>query len=298
MLLHEKRTNALTMKYQLCMGILWFATVASVAQAAPIEEVVQIPVEVTDEFKRPYQQTITVTVFRDDARGRSPFLVLNHGRAGTSEERLNVGRARYAANSQYFVARGFTVFVPTRVGYGVSGGPDVEDTGVCHNKDFPRGFEVAAGQTLAILTYAKSLPYVDGSRGLLVGQSFGGATTVALAAKNLDGVKGAINFAGGSGGNPTGRPEDPCSAALLAQTYANYGKSAKTQMLWLYSENDKYWGKEYPRDWFEHFIKHGGNAQFVQLPPSGRDGHGSFTANPSAWRPQVENFMKSLGFAD
>ena len=266
------------------------------AHAALVEDIVQIPVEVMDEHRRVHQQLITLTIFREDAREKAPFLVLNHGRAGTAEGRLQLGRARYTANAEYFVSQGFAVFVPTRVGYGVSGGPDVEDTGACNNKDYPRGFEVAARQTLAVLDYAKSQPYIDITRGLLMGQSFGGATSVALAAKNLEGVKGAINFAGGSGGNPTGRPENPCSPHLLARTYADYGKSAKTPMLWLYSENDKFWGKDYPRIWFEAFHKQGGNAQFVQLPASGRDGHSSFTANPRAWKLHVEEFLKSIGF--
>ncbi len=267
------------------------------ASATLLEDIVQIPVEVMDEHRRVLQQGITLTIFRDSSREKSPFLVLNHGRAGTAEGRLQLGRAREAANAKYFVSQGFVVLVPTRVGYGVSGGPDVEDTSACNNKDYPRGFEVAARQTLAVLDYAKSQPYIDITRGLLVGQSFGGATSVALAAKNLDGVKGAINFAGGSGGNPTARPENPCSPASLARTYADYGKTAKTPMLWLYSDNDKYWGKDYPRNWFEAFHKQGGNAQFVQLPASGRDGHSSFTANPRAWKPAVESFIKSIGFA-
>ena len=283
------------MKSRVLILCLWL--LALDAQAALIEAVVQIPVEVTDQHRSPHQQQITVTIFRDDAREKSPFLVLNHGRAGTAAERLQAGRVRYTAISEYFASAGFAVFVPTRVGYGVSGGPDVEDTGLCNNRDYPRGFEAAARQTLAVLEYAKRQPYIDVTRGLLVGQSFGGATTVALAAKNLEGVKGAINFAGGSGGNPTGRPENPCSPALLARTYADYGKSAKTPMLWLYSENDRYWGKEFPRDWFERYIKQGGNAQFVPLPASGRDGHGSFTSNPKAWKPHVEEFFKSLGFS-
>ncbi|HTE16572.1 MAG TPA: dienelactone hydrolase family protein [Burkholderiales bacterium] len=187
---------------------------------------------------------------------------------------------------------------PDARGYGVSGGPDVEDTGFCNQRDYPRGFEAAAAQTMAVLRYARTQSYIDSARGLLVGQSFGGATTVALAAKNIDGVKGAINFAGGLGGNPTGRPENPCSEHRLAQTYADYGRAAKTPMLWLYSENDRYWGKDLPRNWFEGFKKQGGDAQFVQLPASGHDGHSSFTANTGVWRPHVEHFLKSLGFVD
>ncbi len=267
-------------------------------QAALVEEITSVPVTVTDAYGSAHQHSITVTIFRDNGREKSPFMVINHGRAGDAARRHKLGRARYTANAEYFVARGFVVFVPTRVGYGVSGGPDVEDTGSCNNRDFPRGFEAAAIQTLAVLEYAKNQSYVDVARGVLVGQSFGGATAVALSAKNLEGVKGAINFAGGSGGNPTGRPENPCSPYQLAQTYASYGKTAKSPMLWLYSENDKYWGKEHPRRWFDSYIKQGGSARFVQLPASGRDGHGSFTANPGAWKPEVEVFLKSLGFGN
>ncbi|HTE16573.1 MAG TPA: hypothetical protein VK642_15990 [Burkholderiales bacterium] len=76
----------------------------------------QISVEVLDERRAPHQQSITLTIFRDDAREKAPFLVLNHGRAGTAAERLKLGRARYAANAEYFVEHGFAVFVPTRVG--------------------------------------------------------------------------------------------------------------------------------------------------------------------------------------
>ena len=47
-------------------------------------------------------------------------------------------------------------------------------------------------------------------RGLIEGQSVGGMTTVALAALNPPGVLGAVNFAGGSGGNPTASPGRSC----------------------------------------------------------------------------------------
>lgn len=273
----------------------WMGTFG--AHAALVEEIVQIPVEALDRKGQPHRQEITLTVFRDDAREKSPFLVLNHGRSGTAAGREKLGRARYSENAKWLVGRGFAVFVPTRVGYGVTGGPDLENTGPCNARVYPRGFEAAAAQSLAVLEYAKSRPYIDARRGLLMGQSFGGATAVALAAKNIEGVKGAVNFAGGSGGDPDKHPENPCSESLLAQTLAAYGRMAKTPMLWLYSENDKYWGKDYPRNWFAAFTAQGGDARFVQLPAHAENGHGIFTANPGAWKPHVEEFLDSLGFA-
>jgi dienelactone hydrolase len=273
------------------------ALLALGAQGALVEEVVQVPVEVAGGDGQLQRLSITLTVFRDDARERSPFLVLNHGRAGTAEARKKLGRASYRGNAAYFVMRGFAVFVPTRAGYGVTGGPDLERLGPCDAMRFSPAFEAAAVQTLAVLDYAKARSYVDAKRGVLVGQSFGGATTLALAAKNPDGVKGAINFAGGGGGDPLKRPEEPCSASRLAQTLADYGTTARIPTLWLYSENDKFWGKDHPRHWFAGFTAAGGDARFVPLPAHGEDGHGSFTSNPEAWKPQVEKFLDSLGFA-
>jgi dienelactone hydrolase len=267
------------------------------AHGALVEEIVQIPVEVMGISWVTHRQSITLTIFRNDELEKSPFLILNHGRAVNHSDREKLGRARYSANSAYFVGKGFAVFVPTRVGYGVTGGPDVEDSGACSRKNYLPVYEAAAAQSMAVIEYAKSKSYVDGTRGVVLGQSFGGATAVALAARNIDGVLGAINFAGGGGGNPETSPGNPCSEYQLKELFADYGKKARTPMLWLYSQNDRYFGSEYPARWFDAFKKQGGVAQYVQLPAHGKDGHGSFTSNPNAWKPHVEEFLKSIGFS-
>ncbi|HYC44313.1 MAG TPA: alpha/beta hydrolase [Burkholderiales bacterium] len=259
-----------------------------------LEEVVQLPVEVRDIHHRTHQHRIIVTIWRDDERGSSPFLVLNHGRAGSAERRAKLGRARYTANARYFVAQGFAVFVPTRVGYGVTGGPDVEYSGPCARRNFSGAFDAGVAQTIAVIELAKAQPYVDGTRGLLVGQSFGGAITVALASKNPKGILGAINFAGGSGGDPERKPDSPCSESVLRNLFGAYGKTSRIPAAWLYSENDRYWGRDNPRAWHETFRSAGGVAEFVQLPAFRADGHASFTGNPEAWRPEVEKFLASL----
>ena len=137
---------------------------------------------------------------------------------------------------------------------------------------------------MAVIEYAKTLPYIDPGKGLVVGQSLGGATAIALASKNIPGVMGAVNFAGGGGGNPETQPERPCRDDLLKQLFASYGATARVPTLWLYSENDKYFGKVKPQEWFRAFTERGGSGRFVQLPPFKTDGHGSFVSNPSAWR--------------
>lgn len=277
----------------LCVALL---AGAPSAHAALREEVIELTATVADYTGRPVTQPFKVTVFRDDAVARAPFLVLNHGRPARADDFKKMGRQRYGDNAKYFVQQGFAVFVPTRIGYGVTGGDDVEYSGACNARNYPPAYEAAAQQTLKVLEHLRTLAYVDAQRGLLVGQSFGGATTVALAAKNPPGVVAGVNFAGGGGGNPTARPGDPCRADLLRRLFAGYGATARIPTLWLYSENDKYFGKEHPQEWFKAFVAAGGKGEFVQLPAHGEDGHPSFTRNPGAWKPAFEDFLRRNGF--
>jgi dienelactone hydrolase len=271
---------------------------AGAGHAKMMEETIELPVEVTSAYGRVFNHSFKVTIFRDDARARSPFLVLNHGRSAYPSENVKLGRARFTENSRYFVSKGFAVFVPTRVGYGVTGGADVEDSGDCRGKRYPPVYEAAAVQSAKVIDYAKTLPYIDPARGLVIGQSFGGTVAITVAAKNIPGVLAAVNFAGGGGGNPDTQPERPCGPELLAALFASYGATAKIPTLWLYSENDKYFGRENPKNWFQGFVKNGGTAQFVQLPPYKTNGHGSFTSQPASWKPAFEEFLRANGLAD
>lgn len=264
------------------------------AAAKTVEQVVQVPAEAADANGRVERRPIAVTIFRDAERARAPFLVLNHGRSRKAEERAKVGRARFSDNARYLVERGFAVFVPTRIGYGVTGGPDIEDSGDCKSKRYAPVYEAAAQQTLAVIAFAKAQRYVDPARGVVMGQSFGGTTAIALAAKGTEGVVAAVNFAGGGGGNPDDRPENPCRDDRLTALFAGYGKSARIPTLWLYSENDRYFGIQKPRAWFAAFRAKGGAGTFVTLPPVGDNGHGSFTSNPAAWRPAFEAFLREI----
>lgn len=270
--------------------------ISSLSYAAILEEVIDVPVSVKTIYGHETNQTIKVTVFRDDQREKAPYLVLNHGRPAKADEFSKMKRQRYTENSRYFVSLGFVVFVPTRVGYGDSGGPDVEYSGRCEDRNFAPAYSAAADQTVAVVRMAKDLPYVDVSRGIVVGQSFGGMTSIAISARGMPGLVGAVNFAGGGGGSPTDRPEKPCSANRLATLYKNYGTTSKVPTLWLYSENDRYWGPDLPKKWFSDFVDAGGKARFVQLPPYRDNGHGIFSGNPSSWKPAFEAFVHDVGF--
>ena len=278
--------------------LVWLAFMAlPCAHASLREEQIDLPVAVNDAYGKAITQTIKVTIFSDDSNPQpAPVLVLNHGRAVDSEGRAKLNRVRYLDASKFLVQRGFIVAVPTRIGYGVSGGPDIEDSGPCNAKRYPPAFAVAAEQTLAVLAAMRQRPDVARDRAVVMGQSYGGATAVAVAALNPPGVQASINFAGGGGGNPQTQPERPCAPQALERMFRDYGKTARIPMLWIYTENDMYFGPELPRQWHAAFVAAGGQAQLVQFPPQGDDGHSLFSRFPQLWQPKVAEFLDVQGF--
>jgi dienelactone hydrolase len=264
-----------------------------------IEEIIEVPVSVSNSnfSNNPkFEQKITVTIWRDDSVKKSPYLLFSHGRAGTDQERGKFGRSSEKRNSEYFVSKGFTVILPTRIGYGVSGGPDADYSGACGNKNYLEARKVAIDQSKQVLNHVFDFSYIDRTKGIVVGQSVGGFTTIGLSAENISGLKGAINFAGGDGGDPIKSAEKPCGEYLIKDTFAKYGASNKIPTLWLYSVNDKFWGEQLPKDWFAAFQKAGGKGQFISLPAYKEDGHSIFRGDLNAWKNDFEKFIKEIGF--
>ena len=279
--------------------ILIFFLFCNSSFARIIEEIIEVPVSVSNSnfTNNPkFEQKITVTIWRDDAIKKAPYLLFSHGRAGTDQERAKFGRSSEKRNSEYFVSKGFAVILPTRIGYGVSGGPDADYSGACGNKNYLEAIKVAVDQSKQVLNHVLDFSYIDKSKGIVVGQSVGGFTTIGLSAENIPGLKGAINFAGGNGGDPIKSPERPCGDYVIKDTFAKYGASNKVPTLWLYSVNDKFWGEQLPKDWFAAFQKAGGKGQFISLPAYKEDGHSIFRGNPNAWKNDFEKFIKEIGF--
>ncbi len=261
----------------------------------PLRETLRIPVRNSREREPHFRQMIDVEVVREPAHGRRPFLVLLHGRAATAAGRARLELPIYPANSRYLAEQGFVVLTPLRVGYGLSGGPDVEYTGSCVSEHFARGVAPAVDEVRELIASAARLPYVDGSRGILVGESFGGLIAIAAVAAHVPGVVAAVNVAGGDGGDSLHRPDHPCRPDRLQRTFAAYGAKSRLPTLWLYSANDRLWGPRYPREWFSAFRAAGGVGRFVMLPPDKNNGHFIFDRNAKAWHPAFNRFVASTG---
>lgn len=270
------------------------------AQAKLVEEIIKVPVKANNSYGKASEQDIVVTLFYDDTAAKPyPLAIINHGRSVKPEERAAFGRATSITNARWLTRMGFLVAVPTRMGYGVSGGEDVEDSGNnCSNKNYPPGYEAAASQTLQILHTVRSRPHVAPDRAIVLGVSYGGTTAVTVAAKSPPGVQAVLNFAGGGGGNLATQAQQPCSPSRLKDMFANYGTTSRMPMLWVYAEDDAYFGPKYPREWFDAFKDKGGVGEFMQVPPTGKDGHGLFSNAPEIWRPKALEFLKANGFPD
>ena len=91
----------------------------------------------------------------------------------------------------------------------------------------------------------------------------GGLTSIASAAANPPGVVAYINFAGGTGGDSGRAPKHSCGSEEMATLMRSYGRTTHVPGLWLYAENDLYWGAEWPRAWYRAFSSGGGRTEFV-----------------------------------
>lgn len=260
------------------------------------EQVVKLPL-VTEGLFGKSESEIVATIFRPAGVGPFPLIVLNHGSPANAADRKKTPRFRYLAPSREFVARGFVVVLPTRRGFGDTGGSFAEDYGKCDSPDYFAAGLQAAQDLTAALEYARKLPYVDPERVLLVGQSAGGFASLAAASLKPAGVIGAVNFAGGRGGNPVTRPGEPCRPDAMAEAIGKYARTISVPVLWHYAENDKFFAPKHVRSWFEAFERSGAKGRLVIQPPFGKDGHSLFSSEAGLpiWTTEFDRFVGELG---
>lgn len=237
------------------------------------------------------QAYIEVTVFRPEGAGPFPVLVLSHGSPRSAEARRTGGRQRMAAQSERFVAMGFAVLVPTRRGYGGSGGEWAEAYGRCNAPDYYTAGMETARDLRAAVDAVRGEPWADTGRVVLAGQSAGGFGSVAAASGAFAGLVGVVNFAGGRGSLASGQV---CGEAQLIEAMARYGSGTRVPGLWIYSRNDRFFGPELARRMHTAFTGSGGSAEFVEAPAVGLDGHGYFARAMHDWAPRVEAFLARI----
>ncbi|SEK67551.1 Dienelactone hydrolase [Roseateles sp. YR242] len=284
------------------------------------ERIEHVQAQVQDASGRTVAGALPVTVFRPAGPGPFPLAVINHGRDWRA--RAHYERQRYESAARFFIRKGYAVAVPLRLGYGeLASAGDPESSLNCDQPRYAPALRAAAQEINAVLRFMARQADIDASRTVLVGQSVGGFAALSAlsedAAKRPDrvddghgagdgdgssntaAVLAVINFSGGHGGRPE-VPGSPCRPDLLRQEMAQLGAEQRLQprpvpTLWLYAENDRFFGARWPHQWAQSYRDAGGAMTWRQLPPVGLDGHRLFTDANDRWQPLVDEFLQPLG---
>jgi dienelactone hydrolase len=239
---------------------------------------------------------IAATILRPEGAGPFGAVILNHGVPGSEKERMTESAvADFNAAAPVFARRGYVVVMPMRRGFGATGGDFAEDAGPCRKPDYMKAENEAADDVIAAYDYARNLPYVDGSRMILAGQSAGGIVSLFTAGmRQPKGLVAVLAFAAGRGGNPDIRPGVPCGVEPVAKVFDALGKLVKVPVMMHYAENDHYFNPATSKLWYDRFVAAGAHeADYVMQPAFGKDGHYLFgdLVGVRYWLPSVERFL-------
>ena len=241
-------------------------------------------------------------VVRPVGNGPFPLAVMNHGVSLNARERGFFPLVEFRDAAIWFARRGYLVVAPTGPGYGAMALEASElglfpvfysKIGACENPNFQDAGMAAALLDKWIIDYMIGQKYAVPDSTIVIGQSAGGWGAIALSSQNLPSVKAIITFAAGRGGRVGGKPNNNCAPDKLVEATAAFGQSARTPMLWIYIENDTFFGPDLSRRMHAAYTGAGGNAEYHLMPPFGSDGH-FFVDSPEAipqWSPLVSQFL-------
>ncbi len=226
------------------------------------------------------------------------LVVVAHGSPPNPDARprMTLGRCGDEA-ARWFTSRGYAVAFALRRGYGATGGAWAEGYGHCAEADYrPAGLETAR-DIAATVDAAGALPGIRPDGAVVVGQSAGGWGAIALASQPHPKVAAFVVMAGGRGGHQDMVPNRNCHPERLAEAAGQYGRTARTPMLWVYAANDTFFAPEVAVAMHRAFTGAGGQAELAQPGPYGRDGHGLFfgAGGSAVWGPLVERYLAAQG---
>jgi dienelactone hydrolase len=247
-------------------------------------------------------RSLAATILRPDAPGPFGAVVLNHGVSASARERARESSDLLINAAAVFARRGYVVVMPLRRGFGATGGEMAEDPGSCSNPDYMSAEARAADDVMAAYDYARALPYVDGARMMLAGQSAGAMVALFTAGtRNPQGLTAVLAFAAGRGGDPDINPGVPCAVEPVARVFDTIGRNLRVPVLMHYAENDLFFSPKVSRGWYERLSAGDPGAEYALQPAFGKDGHYLFgdTLGVRYWLPTVEAFLDrhGIGFA-
>jgi dienelactone hydrolase len=241
-------------------------------------------------------------VVRPVGDGPFPLVIMNHGVSLNQRERSFFPLVEFRDAAMWFARRGYMVVAPSGSGYGAAALDELErglysvfysKIGGCDNPNFRDAGLAAALMDKWIIDYMADQKLIVPDDIIVVGQSAGGWGAIALSSRNVPGVRAIITFAAGRGGRVGGKPNNNCAPDKLVEATAEFGRTARIPMLWIYAENDTFFGPALSSKMHEAYTGAGGLAEYQMLPPFGSDGHfliDSADAIP-LWAPLVSQFL-------
>jgi len=233
---------------------------------------------------------LEAVMVRPNEPGPHPLALLTHGTPREPGDRPGMSPWQMVPQAREFARRGWTAVIVLRRGYGDSGGGFEEDAKACSNHpDYYDSGKESAKDLRESIAYLSTLPEVDPSRIISVGISAGGFATVALTADPPPGLVAAISFAGGRGSR---KPDEVCNPGELIRTFHQFGEKSRVPMLWVYAENDHFFGPQIAQGFYQAFTQAGGKAIFIHAAAFRRDGHGLFSLSGiPIWTAMVDDFL-------
>lgn len=236
--------------------------------------------------------TLEALVIRPDGPGPFPLVLMTHGMPRSSAEFPLQRPELYSSPAIVFAQRGYAAVIVMRRGYGRSDGPFAEALGPCDARNYVQSGKAAAADVLGALAVLRKEPWVDPARVLLVGHSMGGFAVLAASAANPPGVLGIISFAGAVG---SPRPDYVCQTDRLIDADRTFGQTARVPDLWIFAENDHFFGPDLAKAMFDAYAANGAPASLFEAPSFRRDGHFLiWSPEGTAWWPRVAAFLSSL----
>ena len=241
-------------------------------------------------------------VVHPTGNGPFPIAVMNHGVSLNARERSFFPLVEFRDATMWFARRGYLVVAPTGPGYG-AGALDAPELGLfsvfyskigsCENPNFRDAGMAVAALDKWIIDYLTAEKLAVPDSAIVIGQSAGGWAAIALSSQNVPSVKAIIVFAAGRGGRVGGKPNNNCAPNKLVEATADFGRTARVPMLWIYIENDTFFGPDLSKRMHAAYTGAGGSAEYHLMPPFGSDGH-FFIDSPDAipqWSPLVSQFL-------
>ena len=241
-------------------------------------------------------------VVRPVGDGPFPLAIMNHGVSLKPLDRSFFPLVEFRDAAMWFARRGYFVVAPVGSGYGAAAidiperglyGPFFSKVGKCTNPNFRDPGLAVAQVDLWIIDYMAAEKRIVPKDVIVIGQSAGGWASIALSSLNPPPVKAIITFEAGRGGRVDGKPNNNCAPDKLVEVTGEFGRTSRVPMLWIYTENDTFFGPALSNRMHQAFTAAGGSAEYHLLPPFGSDGHfliGSPDSIP-IWSPLVSRFL-------